>query len=148
LLQEAGRLPQVDGDHFGEVALLLEQAELQFDDARDPPLEGFIRLGDLPKNRQEPLDAFFEDRDQDIVLVLEVEVDRAVRDACRLGDFAYPRCVEPILGEDLDRGLENPVSLVGRPLALIGCRMNRHSVSGITPSGSPSNQLAWRFFSL
>jgi len=56
---------------------------LKLDDALDSILERFLRLRDLPKNGQEPFDAFLEDRDEDIVLVLEVEVDRAVRDTGR-----------------------------------------------------------------
>jgi hypothetical protein len=121
LFQEAGRLPQVHGDHFGQVALLLEQAELQLDDALDSVFERILRLGDFPENGEKPPDTFLEDRDQDVVLVLEVEIDRAVGDARRLGDLAHPRRIKAILGEDLDRCLEDPIPLVGRPLALVGC---------------------------
>ena len=99
---------------------LFEEAELELDDARDALVERVIGSGDLAQDDQQLLEPILEDRDEDIVLVLEVKIDGAVRDSSGLGDLADAGRVEAVLGEDLDRRLENPVPLVGRVL-LLGC---------------------------
>src|SRR5690606_20696058 len=101
-----------------EIAVLLEQAELRLDHHPHLALDA-LGLVDLAAQEREELgDPVLEDRDEDVVLVLEVEVDGAVRDARRLRDLADPRGVEALAREDLDRGSQDALALVGATLRL------------------------------
>ena len=54
-----------------------------------------------------------EERDQQVVLAAEVEVDRAGGDAGGARDVGDLRLEEAVAGEDLRGGLENRVAFVG-----------------------------------
>ena len=55
-----------------------------------------------------------EDRDQQVVLAAEVEVDGAGGDAGGAGDVGDLGVEEAALGEDVDRGAQDGVALRGR----------------------------------
>jgi hypothetical protein len=65
----------------------------------------------------DPLHPRLEQGDQQIVLVLEVEVDRAVGDPGGLGDVGHLGGVEAALREHALGGLEDPVAL-GRAIGI------------------------------
>ncbi len=114
LFEQRGRLPQTDGDDLREVALRLEEPELELYDAPDLFFYGPVRgRGPLEDLEQLP-DAILEDADQDRVLVLEVQVDGAVGDIGGVRDLADARRVEAVLGEDLRRRLEDALALLLR----------------------------------
>ena len=54
-----------------------------------------------------------EDRDEQVVLAAEVEVDGAGGDAGGAGDVGDLRVEEAALGEDVDGGAQDRVALVG-----------------------------------
>ena len=83
------------------------------DDFEEWSLQYIAELGQLLLHvGEELLHAVLEERDEELVLRLEVEVDRPVGDAGRLGDLAHARGVEARLGEDLDRGGKDSLALV------------------------------------
>jgi hypothetical protein len=53
-----------------------------------------------------------EEVDQNVVLVLEIQVDRTVRDPGLAGNLGNGGFVETLLGEDLDGGFQNALVLV------------------------------------
>src|SRR4029078_12514378 len=53
-----------------------------------------------------------EDRDEEVVLAAEVEIDSAGADAGRAGHVGDLRVEEAALGEDVDRGAKNGLALV------------------------------------
>ena len=76
-----------------------------------------VRIGDALERRAPFGDRLahraLEQRDQQVVLAAEVEVDRAGRHAGGAGDVGHLRLEEAVAGEDLRRGFEDRVALVG-----------------------------------
>src|SRR5690606_9478270 len=64
-------------------------------------------------------DPVLEERDEQLLLRLEVEIDRAVRHAGGLGDLAHARRVEAVPREDLHRRVQDAVALVSGAPALV-----------------------------
>ena len=64
------------------------------------------------QEREQALDAVLEERDEQLVLRLEVEVDGPVGHAGGLRDLAHARRVEALLREDADGGVEDALALV------------------------------------
>src|SRR5882724_10964522 len=93
-------LTQLDLDDFRELGIVLEHLEVQRHDL--PDLRQRIALGgDLAADRGDPLRHLLaKERDEDLVLGLEVEVDRAARDA-------------GLAREDANRGVDDLLRLVG-----------------------------------
>src|SRR2546426_1071929 len=106
-------LPQLDLDDLGEIGILLEYLEMEGHDL--PDLRQRIALGGelLPYQRYPLRHLLAEQGDEDLVLGLEVEVDRAARDARLAGDVRDARVVVAAAGEDADRGGNDLVGLVG-----------------------------------
>ncbi len=112
LLHELGRLPELDLEDDGEVAVAAQTLEVQTGDA--PKAIERIRgrgergacLGD--RIAHHPL----EDRDEQIVLAMEVEIYGTggdARHACHVGDL---RAEEAALGEHADGRAEDEIALV------------------------------------
>ncbi len=59
------------------------------------------------------LHSVLEEVDEEIVLVFEIQVDRAPSDPRRLGDVADPCVKKPSLCEDFYRSVEDPSTFVG-----------------------------------
>jgi len=99
----------------GQIALALEQSQLQLDD----PLQLVGRTRDARQLRvhvgEQPLDPMLEERDEQVVLGLEVEVDGAVGDAGRFGHLADTRQIKSLAREDAHGGVEDALALVPSP---------------------------------
>ena len=86
--------------------------------------------------------AALEDRDQQVVLALEIEVDGAGGDAGRAGDVGDLGVEEAALGEDVDGGAEDGVAFrAGRRIGRRGTAaqrpLNECSFSGAALSRTP-----------
>ena len=92
-----------------------------------PGRRGQLRL----QEREQALDAVLEERDEQLVLRLEVEVDGPVGDSGGLGDLADARRVEALLREDAHGGVEDALALVAPrgPGAPQGRRRGRRALS-------------------
>src|SRR5213593_660844 len=106
-------LPQLDLDDLGEIGILLEHLEMEGHDL--PDLRQRVALGgEFSPYQRDPLRHLLaEQGDEDLVLGLEVEVDRAARDARLAGDVRDARVVVAAAGEDADRGGNDLLRLVG-----------------------------------
>src|SRR5881296_52485 len=106
-------LTKLDLEHLGELGVLLEHPEVERHDFAD--FGQRIALGgDLAPDRRDPLRHLLaEEGDEDLVLGLEVEVDRAARDAGLAGDVRDARVVVAVSREDANRGLDDLLRLVG-----------------------------------
>ena len=112
-LHEFRRLPQLDLKDDGEVAIAAHSLEMQscnlakaFNRATfggHALASGGNRLGHRP----------LEDRNQQVVLALEIEIDGAGGDAGGTGDVGDLRIEEAAGGEGFGRGAEQRVALVG-----------------------------------
>ena len=118
LLHEARRLPEDDGDDLGEIALSFEEPELHVDDGAQARRARSAASGAVAHEREELAHAILEERDEQLLLRLEVEVDRSVGDAGGLGDLAHAGGVEAVPREDLHGGLEDAIALVARAALL------------------------------
>src|SRR2546429_844453 len=106
-------LSQLDLENLGELGVLLQDPEVEGHDL--PNLRQGIALGgDFPPYRRDPLRHLLaEERDEDLVLGLEVEIDRAARDAGLAGDVRNARVVVAVPREDANRGVDDLLGLVG-----------------------------------
>src|SRR5437867_12580338 len=106
-------LAQLDLHDLGELRVLLEHSEMKGHDL--PDLRQRVALGrDLPSHRRHPFRHLLaEQGDENLVLGLEIEVDRAARDPRLAGDVRDPRVVVAVAREDADRGVDDLLRLVG-----------------------------------
>src|SRR6185369_2349317 len=111
--EELVALPQLDLHDLRQRRALLEHGEVHTDQPAD--LRHRVRLaGDLPAQvGHEGRHLVAEERDEDLLLGLEVEVDRATRDAGLARDVRHARVVVAIAREDADGGLDDLLGLVG-----------------------------------
>ena len=118
LLHELARLAELDGEHLGHGGLVGDQLQVGVDEraqllGRCPPGDRLAQpLVDLPH-------PVLEQRDQQVVLALEVEIDRSVGDPGVLGDLGDPRREEPVAREDPLGGREDPLALVAGAIAAV-----------------------------
>ena len=125
-LHELGGLPQLDLEHDGEVAVAAHAIEVQAGDG--PQLrQRIVEAGDaLAPGGDRLLHRLFEDRDEQVVLAAEVEVDRAGGDAGgprHVGDLGVEVAAR---GEGFDRGAQQRVALV----AALGLGGGRTAAAG------------------
>ena len=110
VLQEVERAAPPPGAGRQGAAVDPEQEELkQFVDPRDEVLLDTVRTGlrrQLEQLREERL-ALDDDRDDEIDLVLEVDVDRPLGTPGCLGDLPRRRAAEPVLADQLVRGVDD-----------------------------------------
>src|SRR2546422_10990219 len=107
------RSAKPDLNALGEVGVLLEDPEVEGDDLADLR-KGVALGGDLLPHEGHPLGHLLaEEPDEDVVLGLEVEVDRATRDARLARDVRDARVVVAVAREDADRGVDDRLRLVG-----------------------------------
>src|SRR5207245_153880 len=102
---------EIGGDFVGGGAAeeLLPLAEL---DHLANLRERIVLRGDLFPDERHPLGHLLaEERDEDVVLGLEVEVDRAARDSCLARDVRDARVVVAVAREDADRGVDDRLRL-------------------------------------
>src|SRR5712691_11542985 len=105
-------LAELDLDDLGEVGALLDHPEVERDDLADLR-ERIVLRGDLLPGERHPLGHLLaEERDEDVVLGLEVEIDRAARDSCLARDVRDARVVVAVAREDADRGVDDRLRLV------------------------------------
>src|SRR4029077_6767245 len=111
--EELLALPQLDLEDFGELGVVFEHPEVEGHDL--PDLRQWVALGgDLPAYGRHPLRHLLaEQRDEDFVLGLEVQVDRAAGDAGLAGDVRDARVVVAVPREHADRGVDDLLRLVG-----------------------------------
>src|SRR5882672_11355328 len=118
LLHELARLPELDRQHLGRRRFVRHQLQVGVD-------EGAQLLGRWPVRDRlaqpvvDLLHPVLEQRDQQVVLALEVEVDRAIGDAGLSGDVRDPRGEEPVAREDPLRGDQDPLALVAAAIAAV-----------------------------
>ena len=124
----------------GEVPIAAEAIEVEPGDAAKP----VDRVGDVgqrgPPFGDGVLHGALEDRDQQVVLAAEIEVDGAGGDARDAGDVGDLGLEVAVAGEHLDCRAQDGVALVGRPAAALtaarrlaeaaGMAMNEWSFSG------------------
>src|SRR5262249_9942406 len=106
-------LPELELHHLRQLGPRLQRLEVQ---AHEPTQFGRrIRLsGDFLAQRAHPPRHFFaEQRDEDLVLGLEVEIDRAAGDARLARDVGHTRIVEPVAREHAHGGVDDLLRLVG-----------------------------------
>ena len=81
------------------------------------PMQSFDRIGDTFERGvglgHRFLHPLLEDRDQQIVFILEVQIHRASRHAGLLGNVGYLGMEESSSGEELGCGAQNQLPLVG-----------------------------------
>ena len=112
-LHELRRLPELDLKNDGQGPVAAEPAEMEPGDFPQPldrigqGVDAPPAVGDRLLHR--PL----EDRDEEVVLAAEVEVDRAGGDAGGAGDVGDLGVEEAARGEGIDRGAQQRVALVG-----------------------------------
>src|SRR5574341_57672 len=106
-------LAQLDLHDLGQVGVVLDHLEVERDDL--PDLGDRIPFaGDRLPHERHPLGHLLaEQRDEDLVLRLEVEVDGAARDARLARDVRDARVVIAVAREHADRGGDDLVRLVG-----------------------------------
>jgi len=106
---EFAGLAQFDLHYLGQVLVLLDHEQVLGDEG--PHL--FERIAHLGNGFPHPLDPklhlLFEERDQDIVFVFEIEIDGAVRHACFACNLGNLRVVEALFRKNLYSGLDNLV---------------------------------------
>ena len=112
-LHELRRLAQLDLEHDRQVAVGPEPLQVESCNAakaglRVEPFEGGSAL------RDSGLHGLLEDRDEQVVLAVEVEIHRAGGDARRTCDVGHLRVEEPVSGEGTGGGREDPFTLIGR----------------------------------
>src|SRR5213076_1314944 len=106
-------LAEFDLDDLGEIGVLLDHPEVQRDDLADLR-DGVAFRGDLLPHEGHPLGHLLaKERDEDVVLGLEVEVDRAARDSRFARDVRDAGVVVAVAREDADRGVDDRLRLVG-----------------------------------
>jgi len=111
--EELVALSQLDLHHLGQRRVLLEDREVQEHEAPQAGL-GLRHLGDLaPEVGDERRHLLAEERDEDLLLGLEVEVDRAAGDAGLARDVGHARAVVAVAREDADGGLDDLLGLLG-----------------------------------
>src|SRR5262245_21499949 len=109
--EELVTLAQLDLHHFGQIGITLEDGEVE----RDQPAD--LRFGpafrrDLAAHEGHPLRHLFpEERDEDLVLGAEVEVDRAARNPGFSGDVGHARVVIPVASEHADGRVDDLLRL-------------------------------------
>src|SRR6266849_5872655 len=110
--EELLALAQLDLYHLGEVRVPLEHLEMKPD---EPPHLGHCvgLVGDrAPQGRDEGRHLLPEERDEDVFLGLEVEIDGPGRDPGLARDVRHPRAEVALAGEDPNRGLDDLLGLV------------------------------------
>ena len=118
-LHELHRLPQFNLEHHGEVLVAAEAPEMQVRELAEP----LRRIGDagnrLAAFGEHLVHRSLEDRDEQVVLALEVEVDGAGRDAGDARDVGDLRLEIAVLGEDLRGCAQDRIPLLAgrRPAA-------------------------------
>src|SRR5215468_8778164 len=106
-------LAQLDLEHLGQLRVLLEDTEVERHDLSY--LRQRIALGgNLAAHRRDPLGHLLAKQgNEDLVLGLEVEVDRAARDPRLAGNVRDARVVVAVSREDANRGVDDLLRLVG-----------------------------------
>src|SRR5215510_7681156 len=118
--EELLSLAQLELDDLGQVGVVLEDLEVQSHES--PQLRhGVALLGDgSPQRAHEAGHLLAEQRDENLLLRVEVEIDRAGRDARLARDVGHARVEVALPGEHLDRGFDDLLRLIGiahdRPL--------------------------------
>ena len=97
-LHELDRLAQLDLDDHGEVAIAAEALEVQAGDPAQPLRPGRRCRPARPPFGDRVLHRALEDRDEQVVLAPEVEVDGAGGDAGDPGDVGDLRLEEAVCG--------------------------------------------------
>ena len=135
-LHELRGLPQLDLEDDGEVAVAAEALEVQAGDAAEP-LDGVVEPVEHGPSLGEPFaHGPLEDRDEQVVLAAEVEVDRAGGDARGARDVGHLGVEEPAAGEDRD----------GRPedgFALVAASGGTAAFHGSGTTGTPGRTHGW-----
>src|SRR5512145_111913 len=109
--EELVALTQLDLHHLGQVGMALQHAEVQRHQAAD--LGHRIGLaGDLVSDVGHPLGHLLaEQGDENLVLGLEIQVDRPAGDAGLPGDVRHAGVVVAVAGEHADRRVDNLLRL-------------------------------------
>src|SRR5437762_4282138 len=105
-------LAELHLDDLAELGVFLDHLEVEADDL--PDFRDGLRLPrHLLAQGGDPLGHLVaEEGDENVVLGLEVEVDRAARDAGLAGDVRHARVVVPGAREDADRSVDDLLRLV------------------------------------
>jgi hypothetical protein len=105
LFHEFIALPELHLQDLGQIFFLFQEEEVMAgEDVQF--FAGVVFLFKQEFDLQDDLaDFIFEQRDQDVVLVVEIEVDGAVRDLGLLGDIGDAGIEKAFFGKDLDRRL-------------------------------------------
>ena len=111
-LHELRRLPQLDLEDDGQIAIAAQPLEVQTGDAA----QALARVGRADERRAPfgdgVLHRAFEDRDEQVVLAAEVEIDGAGGDAGGLGHVGDLGVEEAALREHTGGGAHDGVALV------------------------------------
>ena len=112
-LHELRRLPELDLEDHGEGAVATERSEVQPGNL----VQALDRVGEgadaAPAVGDRLLHRALEDRDEEVVLAAEVEVDRAGGDAGGAGDVGDLGVEEAAGGEGVDGGPQQGIAFVG-----------------------------------
>src|SRR5215510_12408356 len=109
--EELVALAQLDLHHFGQIGITLEDGEVERHQLAD------LRFGpalqrDLAAHQGHPLRHLFpEERDEDLVLGAEVQIDRAARNPGFSGDVGHARVVIPVASEHADGRVDDLLRL-------------------------------------
>src|SRR5687767_11775013 len=121
-------LPQLDLHDLGHVGARFQHLEVQPHEPADLRL-GIVLARDLrSQSLHEGRHLLAEERDQDLVLGLEIEIDGAAGDAGLPCDVGHARVVEAVAREDAHGGVDDLLRLVGIAHALTEPRFILRSV--------------------
>src|SRR5215471_7867584 len=111
LAQELEAVPQFGLEYDGQVAVVSQTLEMQEGDAP----QFFPGIGNLGQGSARPVGETMEGgvdgRHQQLVFVLEIKIDSAVRHAGAISNLRHPRVKEAVFGNDLDGGMEVPLAV-------------------------------------
>src|SRR5260370_4779884 len=110
--EELLALAELHLDDLGQLGGRLDDVEVEPDDLPDLR-DGILLPRDLLSYQGDPLGHLLaEERDEDVVLGLEIEVDGAARDPRLAGDVGDARVVVAVAREHADRGVDDLLWLV------------------------------------
>src|SRR2546425_322242 len=109
--EELVSLTQFDLDDFGQIGIALEDGEVERHQLADLGFGPALR-GDLAADERHPLRHLLpEERDEDLVLGAEVEIDGAARNPGFSSDVGHARVVIPVASEHADGRVDDLLRL-------------------------------------
>lgn len=115
---EFSALSKFDGDKFGQIAIFHSEVKVHVDEGpqfiEHSSVDGFQFT---VETIDDPFHSVFKKRDEKIVFILKIEIDRSVGDPGFAGDFGDPGIIKAFFGKGFQRALKDALSFL-RSVAL------------------------------